>query len=240
MGRFDGKAALITGAASGMGQAVAIRLASEGASVFGVDVNDAGVGRDRLTGRRRGGSNRDPAVRPAVLGRLPGGRGRLRGGFRAHRRARQHRRCLLAGPGGRRHRGEVGPHVRRERERRVLPDPGRAPPPGGVRRQHRELRLQRRDPGTGLHQPLLRHQGRGGAVDQGVGHGTGQDVGAGQRHSPRRGRHPHGPELPAGRRSRPALHPPHDRLQADERARAHRRAVRLPGLPTSAPASTAP
>ncbi len=43
MGRFDGKAALITGAASGMGQAVAIRLAAEGAEVFGVDVNDAGL-----------------------------------------------------------------------------------------------------------------------------------------------------------------------------------------------------
>ncbi len=43
MGRFDGKAALITGAASGMGQAVAIRLAAEGADVFGVDVNDAGL-----------------------------------------------------------------------------------------------------------------------------------------------------------------------------------------------------
>ena len=43
MGRFDGKAALITGAASGMGQAVAVRLASEGASVFGVDVNEDGL-----------------------------------------------------------------------------------------------------------------------------------------------------------------------------------------------------
>ncbi|MYA15174.1 MAG: SDR family oxidoreductase [Acidimicrobiaceae bacterium] len=43
MGRFDGKVALITGAASGMGQAVSIRLASEGADVFGVDVNDDGL-----------------------------------------------------------------------------------------------------------------------------------------------------------------------------------------------------
>ena len=43
MGRFDGKVALITGAASGMGQAVAVRLASEGASVFGVDVNEDGL-----------------------------------------------------------------------------------------------------------------------------------------------------------------------------------------------------
>ena len=43
MGRFDGKVALITGAASGMGQAVSIRLAAEGAEVFGVDVNEEGL-----------------------------------------------------------------------------------------------------------------------------------------------------------------------------------------------------
>ena len=43
MGRFDGKVALITGAASGMGQAVSIRLAAEGAAVFGVDVNTDGL-----------------------------------------------------------------------------------------------------------------------------------------------------------------------------------------------------
>jgi len=34
-GRFDGKVAVITGAASGMGRATALRLASEGAQVFG-------------------------------------------------------------------------------------------------------------------------------------------------------------------------------------------------------------
>ena len=43
MGRFDGKVALITGAASGMGRAVSIRLAAEGAQVFGVDVNTEGL-----------------------------------------------------------------------------------------------------------------------------------------------------------------------------------------------------
>ncbi len=43
MARFDGKVALITGAASGMGRATCIRLASEGASVFGVDVDDDGL-----------------------------------------------------------------------------------------------------------------------------------------------------------------------------------------------------
>lgn len=38
-GRFDGKVALITGAASGIGRAVTLRLVTEGASVFAVDVN---------------------------------------------------------------------------------------------------------------------------------------------------------------------------------------------------------
>ena len=41
--RFDGKVALITGAASGIGRASALRLASEGARVFGHDVNGAGL-----------------------------------------------------------------------------------------------------------------------------------------------------------------------------------------------------
>jgi meso-butanediol dehydrogenase / (S,S)-butanediol dehydrogenase / diacetyl reductase len=40
-GRFDEKVALITGAGSGMGRAITLRLAEEGASVFAVDI-DAG------------------------------------------------------------------------------------------------------------------------------------------------------------------------------------------------------
>lgn len=37
--RFDGKVALITGAASGIGRAVSVRLATEGARVYGVDID---------------------------------------------------------------------------------------------------------------------------------------------------------------------------------------------------------
>jgi meso-butanediol dehydrogenase / (S,S)-butanediol dehydrogenase / diacetyl reductase len=41
--RFTGKSAIVTGAASGLGRAIAQRLASDGASVFGVDIDAAGL-----------------------------------------------------------------------------------------------------------------------------------------------------------------------------------------------------
>ena len=40
-GRFEGRVALITGAASGIGRAITVRLVSEGASVFAVDIDGA-------------------------------------------------------------------------------------------------------------------------------------------------------------------------------------------------------
>ena len=43
MTRFDGKCAFVTGAASGMAQATAIRLASEGASRYLTDLNEEGL-----------------------------------------------------------------------------------------------------------------------------------------------------------------------------------------------------
>ena len=41
--RFDGKVALVTGAASGMGRATCLRLAIEGAQAFGVDIDEKGL-----------------------------------------------------------------------------------------------------------------------------------------------------------------------------------------------------
>ncbi len=42
MGRLDGKVAVITGAASGMGRSTAARFAGEGASVVIADLNTEG------------------------------------------------------------------------------------------------------------------------------------------------------------------------------------------------------
>jgi NAD(P)-dependent dehydrogenase (short-subunit alcohol dehydrogenase family) len=41
LGHFDGKVALITGAVSGIGRATATRFASEGALVFGADIDES-------------------------------------------------------------------------------------------------------------------------------------------------------------------------------------------------------
>lgn len=43
MDRFTGKTAIVTGAASGMGRVIAQRLAAEGAAVFGIDIDAAGL-----------------------------------------------------------------------------------------------------------------------------------------------------------------------------------------------------
>ena len=53
--RFDGKVALVTGAASGLGLCVALRLASEGAKIFGIDVDSAGLETARTTAIEAGG-----------------------------------------------------------------------------------------------------------------------------------------------------------------------------------------
>src|SRR5581483_2350525 len=55
MRRFDGKVAVVTGAASGIGAATALRLAQEGASVLLADLDQARAGAMADTVRRPGG-----------------------------------------------------------------------------------------------------------------------------------------------------------------------------------------
>lgn len=56
MTRFDGRTALITGAGSGIGRAVTLRLCDEGANVFAVDIDEARVSDtlDLIEGKRAG------------------------------------------------------------------------------------------------------------------------------------------------------------------------------------------
>jgi meso-butanediol dehydrogenase / (S,S)-butanediol dehydrogenase / diacetyl reductase len=61
-GQFDGKVALITGAGSGIGRAVTLRLAAEGTSVFGIDIDS-----DRLEDTR-GRASGSVVVHQADLG----------------------------------------------------------------------------------------------------------------------------------------------------------------------------
>ena len=56
MGRLDGKRVLVTGAATGIGKATAIRVASEGALVAMFDINDVAASETLAVIERDGGS----------------------------------------------------------------------------------------------------------------------------------------------------------------------------------------
>ena len=80
MGRFDDRVAIVTGAGSGTGAAIAARLAEEGASVVGTDL-DGAVETAPLLGERGRAVRLDVADAGSVgrmvaepLGRAPGGR----------------------------------------------------------------------------------------------------------------------------------------------------------------------
>jgi NAD(P)-dependent dehydrogenase (short-subunit alcohol dehydrogenase family) len=72
MRRFEGKSALVTGAASGIGRATALRLASEGGSIHGVDLDDAGlaetVAQVQAAGGKMSASRRDLSKRDGCIG----------------------------------------------------------------------------------------------------------------------------------------------------------------------------
>lgn len=62
-GRVAGKIALVTGAANGLGRAIALRLAEEGATLVMVDIDAAGLAEtERQIEAANAGSNRPPLV----------------------------------------------------------------------------------------------------------------------------------------------------------------------------------
>ncbi|HEX4395798.1 MAG TPA: SDR family NAD(P)-dependent oxidoreductase, partial [Mycobacterium sp.] len=58
MRRFEQKTAVVTGAASGIGRAAALRLAAEGARLACLDVDEAGAERTCIEIRESGGTAR--------------------------------------------------------------------------------------------------------------------------------------------------------------------------------------
>jgi meso-butanediol dehydrogenase / (S,S)-butanediol dehydrogenase / diacetyl reductase len=75
--RFEGKVALVTGAASGIGRATAVRLAAEGAAVWCADINADGVAETAQSIESSGGTVRssafdvtDPAACQALVGQV--------------------------------------------------------------------------------------------------------------------------------------------------------------------------
>ena len=75
--RFEGKVALITGAGSGIGRAVALQLAAEGAQVFGVDIDAAAL--EDAAGEAAGAMMTRPTSPPGRPRLLPGCGEGLRG-----------------------------------------------------------------------------------------------------------------------------------------------------------------
>jgi 3-oxoacyl-ACP reductase-like protein len=116
MGRFDGKVALITGAASGIGRAITLRLSAEGASVLAADIDRTGLAETASKAPGRVIPHDVDVGDPEACG----GRGLVCGGVQPARRARKRGGHLPSRAHDRHHRGAVPPGHRGEYGRALV------------------------------------------------------------------------------------------------------------------------
>ena len=229
--RYVGKSALVTGAGSGIGRAVAQRLAAEGARVACVDVVADNVAAT-VDGHRRRRRLRLHLRRQRLVGSVEATVADATEAF-----GQIDVLCNVAGIGGFANSHDVDPgqfttHGRGQPQRHVLHVPGRAAPDGRAGRgRHRQHRLDRRHHGPALERRVLRLEGRRADAHQGAGHRV-RHPDPRQRGRPRRRRHQHVHRVHPARGRR--LGPDAEDVARQRRSRVARR--RWPACtPTSAP-----
>ena len=194
---------------------MSVRLASEGAQVFGVDVNTEGLAETASEVADAGGPDGDAARRP---GRRPPNAGRPRPAAWTRSGAST---CWETSPDSR---GRTGWRTSPRRAGTACSAVNvkgmffltQAALPHLIASGGSIVNIASNAGIQGLAY-MAHYCATKGAVVQltkALAMELSKDRGAGQRHRPRRGGHSHDPELQPGRRPRPALPPPHDRLQA--------------------------
>ena len=178
MGRVDGKVALVTGAARGLGRSHAVRLAEEGASIIAIDAcadvesvpyplaSEEDLAETARLVEAEGG-RMHTAV--ADVRDLDGLTSAVKDGIDVARRSRHRRRQrgnleLRAALGA--DRGAVAGHDRRQPDRRLEDDQGHGPDVARAgQRLDRPDQLARRHLRDAQHRPLRRREARGHRTD---------------------------------------------------------------------------